>query len=102
MIPLVKMLKDTVQLIKDEEVVDIKCLVITQTSRLFQEREVIFHDFDLMLITLPEYKIGDSTYKIETGDLIKVDRLYRVIRVNSYIAPNNKILYNEVFLEVRS
>ena len=102
MIPIIKMLKDTVQLIKDNEVVDIKCLVITQSSRLFQEREVIFHDFDLMLITLPEYKIGDSIYKIETGDLIKVDRLYRVIRVNSYIAPNNKILYNEVFLEVRS
>jgi len=102
MIPIDKMLKNTVQLIKDDEVVDIKCLVITQSSRLFQEREVIFHDFDLMLITLPKYRIGDKFYKIETGDLIKVDRLYRVIRVNSYIAPNNKILYNEVFLEVRS
>jgi len=102
MIPIFQMLKDTVQLIKDDEVIDIRCLKITRSSRLFQEREIIFHDFDLILITLPEYRIGGKIYKIETGDLIKIDKLYRVIRVSSYIAPNNRILYNEVFLEVRS
>ena len=102
MIPLIRMMKDTVYLVRDSNLIELKCMVVTKASQLFREREVIFHDFDLILITLPKYVIDSTEYEIQTGDLIKVDRLYRVIRVNSYITPDNRVLYKEVYLEVRA
>ena len=102
MIPLIRMMKDTAYLVRDSNLIEFKCMVVTKTAQLFREREVIFHDFDLILITLPKYVIGGNEYEIQTGDLIKVDRLYRVVRVTSYVTPDNRVLYKEVYLEVRS
>jgi len=102
MIPLIRMMKDTAYLVKDSELIEFKCMIVTKTAQLFREREVIFHDFDLILITLPKYVVGETEFEIQTGDLIKIDRLYRVIRVSSYLTPDNRVLYKEVYLEVRS